>query len=110
MTIRTVDPFSREYARDYTNGWNVSENWTEGCLERADAREVSHAWYDGYHDSAAGRPKWTYRTWRRNGCDSDCGYQCDGPHRPAQRCPIYLMPGMRCMRTAGHAGDCKPYE
>lgn len=77
--IRSVDPDSREYTRDYTNGYTVGLRGTEGALEAADGRNVSHAWYDGYHDAAAGRDKWTYRTWRRNGCDANCGYACDGP-------------------------------
>lgn len=58
-----------DYQRDYRNGWNASArygtstapntvNAFEGPLDRADARGVSHAWYDGYHDQAAGRPRW----------------------------------------------------
>lgn len=82
--IATVAPESVQYTRDYLSGWNASERGSEGALERADDRNVSHAWYDGYHDNAAGRPKFTYRAWRRNGCDSDCGYVCDGPHREAE--------------------------
>ena len=81
MTIRMVDAWTREYARDYHAGWVVAERADPGALERADIRGVSHAWYDGYHDAAAGRPKWTYREWRRNGCDANCGYECDGPHK-----------------------------
>lgn len=77
--IRDVAPDSREYSRDYANGYSVGLRGTEGALEAADGRNVSHAWYDGYHDAAAGRDKWTYRTWRRNGCDANCGYTCNGP-------------------------------
>lgn len=84
VTIRTVDPNTREYDRDYRAGFATGERCAEGALERADARGVSHAWYDGYMDAATGRPRWTFRTWRRNGCDSVCGYDCDGPHRAAQ--------------------------
>lgn len=84
MRIRKVDPRSPEYDRDYMGGWRASERCTEGALERADQRGVSDAWYDGYHDVAAGRPRWTYREWRRNGCDSECGYDCDGPHRATE--------------------------
>lgn len=79
--IRKFDPNSREYARDYQAGWRASENYTDGTLDRADSRGASDAWYDGYHDSAAGREKWIYREWRRNGCDAGCGYACDGPHK-----------------------------
>lgn len=78
-----ADPHSRLYARDYMAGWNASVRAPYGdglTLERADDRNVSHAWYDGYNDHACGRERWTYRTWRRNGCDADCGYTCDGPH------------------------------
>lgn len=81
--IRDIDPNTPAYARDYVNGWNASERGSDGALDRADGRNVSHAWYDGYQDSAVGRPKWTYRTWRRNGCSSDCGYLCAGPHDEA---------------------------
>lgn len=80
-SIRTIDPTSPEYARDYRNGWHVGMRATDGALERADDRNVSHAWYDGYHDAAAGRAMWTYRTWRLNGCDDACGYACNGTHR-----------------------------
>lgn len=78
--IRSIDPQSPEYDRDYANGWRASENYTDGALERADARGVSHAWYDGYADSAAGRPKWTYREARRAGYDSVQEYW-DRPER-----------------------------
>lgn len=61
MTIRTVDPKSREYFNDYRAGWAASERMSEGALDRADSRNVSHAWYDGYHDHAAGRDKWTWQ-------------------------------------------------
>lgn len=80
--IRTIDPDTAAYARDYANGFRVGEQGAEGALESADSRGVSHAWYDGYHDAAASRPKWTYRRWRRNGpqCDSGCAFDCDGTH------------------------------
>ena len=83
MSITTIDPSTREYSRDYSAGWRASESGSDGALDRADRRGVSHAWYDGYSDSAAGRDKWTFRTWRRNGCDSNCGFTCSGPHRPS---------------------------
>lgn len=79
--IRTDPPDSDAYRLAYANGWIVGVRATEGALERADARGVSHAWYDGYMDAATGRPRWTYRYWRRNGCDATCGYDCNGPHR-----------------------------
>jgi hypothetical protein len=59
-----VEPITRlakgspEYKRDYRLGWAASERGTEGALDRADGRNVSHAWYDGYMDSACGREKW----------------------------------------------------
>lgn len=83
-TIRTVDPHSKQYDRDYLNGWNAdlrqlasTSYQVESALERADARGVSHAWYDGYHDSAASREKWTYRTARRLGYDCAETYLTD---------------------------------
>lgn len=63
--IRTVPADSPEYSRDYRAGWQASERYTEGALERADQRGVSHAWYDGYHDQAAGRERYAYRTARQ---------------------------------------------
>jgi hypothetical protein len=82
MSIRHIDPHTKEYARDYSNGWAASARPSEGsALERADGRGVSHAWYDGYSDMACGREKWTWRTWRRNGCTSNCGDVCNGPHK-----------------------------
>lgn len=74
--IRNVDPHLREYAHDYAAGWNVSQRAAVGALERADGRDVSHAWYDGYDDYACGRAKWTYRAWRRRGCDATCADAC----------------------------------
>lgn len=56
VIIRRIDPATREYAQDYRNGWRTSERCADGALDRADSRGVSHAWYDGYHDEAAGRP------------------------------------------------------
>jgi hypothetical protein len=48
----------KEYKRQYARGWNASERGSEGALERMDFREPNNtAWYDGYHDSAAGRDK-----------------------------------------------------
>lgn len=67
--IRQVPPDTAEYARDYENGWSAGERGSEGSLERADHRDVSHAWYDGYHDAAAGREKWAWRQARLDGFD-----------------------------------------
>jgi hypothetical protein len=68
-TIRTIDPAAqpREYARDYELGWRSGMRCTEGALGAADRRNVSHAWYDGYLDAAAGRAKWTWRATRLGG-------------------------------------------
>lgn len=46
----------------YRRGWSASQRYARGNsvsspLERADIRGESSAWYDGYHDHAAGRPK-----------------------------------------------------
>lgn len=74
MSIRDADPFSAGYTRDYNNGWRAGRKYTEvrglTPLERADQRNASHAWYDGYHDRDAGRPKWTWREARRRGFES----------------------------------------
>jgi hypothetical protein len=61
-TIRFIPRNTPEYARDYQLGWAAGERISDGALDRADARGVSHAWYDGYADSAAGRRKWHLRT------------------------------------------------
>lgn len=47
-----------EFDRDaYNRGWRSA--WSEGALDRADARRESDEWYQGYHDSAHGtRGKW----------------------------------------------------
>jgi hypothetical protein len=48
----------KEYKRQYARGWNCSARGTEGALERMDWREPNNsAWYDGYHDDAAGRDR-----------------------------------------------------
>lgn len=80
MATREIDPRTAEYARDYQLGWAASRRNSPNALENADIREVSHAWYDGYLDYAAGRMKWTWRVVRTNGplcghvapCDVDC--------------------------------------
>jgi hypothetical protein len=85
--IRHLDPHSAEYAKDYSLGWKAGERageGVEGVLDRADARNVSHAWYDGYHDQAAGREKFAYRTARRLGFESpDALYAAEEAERAA---------------------------
>src|SRR5262249_50824914 len=66
-TIRHLPANSPEYAREYNNGWRASQRCTEGALDRADDRDVSHAWYDGYEDYAIGNAKWTKRNERLAG-------------------------------------------
>lgn len=69
-TLKNIDP---KVLRDYRNGWRVSVNVADGALERADARGVSDAWYDGYSDAACGREKY-----HRLFCDSMTGHDyCD---------------------------------
>ena len=71
--IRHIPADSAEYAKDYTNGWRASQradDWDgQGLspLERADLRNVSHAWYDGWEDWAVGNAKWTKRNERLAG-------------------------------------------
>jgi hypothetical protein len=71
VSIRILDPNSTEYSCDYNSGWRAGQKYTEvnglNPQQRADQRNVSDAWYDGYTDADAGRPKWTWRTARRRG-------------------------------------------
>lgn len=56
------------YNRWYTRGWNYSETSPSPTLETGDRNNYPEAWYDGYLDSAAGRPKWHLREQRaKNG-------------------------------------------
>ena len=47
----------RTDTRAYRAGWAAAARGTDGALERADARGAAQAWYDGYLDYAARRPK-----------------------------------------------------
>ncbi|WP_152346610.1 hypothetical protein [Brevibacterium sp. CFH 10365] len=50
---------NRGYSNDdYRRGWDAERRGSETALERADARGEPTAWYDGYMDSATGRPKY----------------------------------------------------
>lgn len=53
----------QDYRKAYNRGWLASSRFTGRSsvspLERADDRGEPSAWYDGYHDHAAGRDKWT---------------------------------------------------
>jgi hypothetical protein len=53
--MRTITP---EYRKAYLRGWRASARVADGALDRADRRGEPDAWYDGYHDEAAGREKW----------------------------------------------------
>lgn len=44
------------YRRAYGRGWAASRRGSS--LEAADHRGEPDAWYDGYHDQAADRPRW----------------------------------------------------
>lgn len=53
------------YRAAYERGWRASQRYGLSTsyqvltpLERADMRGEFPAWYDGYHDHAADRPKW----------------------------------------------------
>jgi hypothetical protein len=95
-TIRSIPADSAEYARDYNNGWRVSQRCAEGALDRADERNVSHAWYDGYEDYALGNAKWTKKDER-----------LAGDHEPevqSYRCPCC---GTDVMDTPPVCGDCR---
>jgi hypothetical protein len=84
-TIHSIPADSAEYAKDYNNGWRVSQRAADwdgnglSPLERADERGVSNAWYDGFEDYACGHDKWRKRQER-----------LDGDHEPetmAYDCP-----------------------
>jgi hypothetical protein len=48
-----------QYRRHYERGWRASGRPDAVApLDAADARGEPDAWYDGYHDRAAGREKW----------------------------------------------------
>lgn len=46
----------RLYKKNYQRGWRASGG-EMGALDKADMRNESNAWYDGYYDYAS-RPKW----------------------------------------------------
>lgn len=48
------------YTKHYSRGWKA-ERSSDDALERGDQRSENRAWYDGYHDSAVGRPKFHSR-------------------------------------------------
>lgn len=50
------------YRRAYERGWRSGQRGAK--LEGADRRGEPDAWYDGFHDHAAGRPKWHLATCR----------------------------------------------
>lgn len=52
---------SDDYAKHYNRGW-AAGNRGGDVLDKADSRGEPEAWYDGYHDAAGGRPKWTTKT------------------------------------------------
>lgn len=64
--IGKLEPSGPSYTAAYRRGWDAAERGAEGALGRADFRNEPDAWYDGYVDSAAGRPKYTLRTVRRD--------------------------------------------
>lgn len=59
MTTPDLYPGSA-YRRDYDRGWRSGRRGSG--LESADMRGEPVAWYDGYQDAAAGRPKWHIAT------------------------------------------------
>ena len=51
-----------EYTGHYNRGWKASQGGgANSALDRADFRHEPDAWYDGYHDYAADRPKFHSR-------------------------------------------------
>lgn len=60
------------YRVDYRRGWRASAALRDGALERADIRNEPSAWYDGYFDYAASRPRY-----HSEGCtDRDTHQHC----------------------------------
>jgi len=62
MSVQNIDPNIRKYATEYNRGWRANDN-----ADIDAAGSTSDAWYDGYHDAAAGRLKWTWRKARLAG-------------------------------------------
>lgn len=91
--LRANTPENRGH---YRRGWNSSErSFLSGSdaspLERADSKGEPPAWYDGYMDSATGRPKWHSLT-----CPS-------GEHETSPECTLNQPRTARRYRTL--AGD-----
>jgi hypothetical protein len=55
---RLAAPADADYKAAYNRGWKAGNSGADFCLDNADGRGEPHAWYDGYHDAAACRPKW----------------------------------------------------
>jgi hypothetical protein len=94
--LRADTPENRGH---YRRGWNSSERtFLSGSdsspLERADSKGEPPAWYDGYMDSATGRPKWHSLT-----CPS-------GEHETSPECTLNQPRTARWYRTL--AGDELP--
>ena len=93
----------------YRAGWEAYERGAPDALDKADMRRVVREWYSGFHDAAAGRPKWhemkcdgcnewdhgdtpaparrpnhpptmTWETWRKMGRAKQWAYQSRCPH------------------------------
>lgn len=56
MTRSDLDPSARAW---YERGWRYSAGPCAKGLEHGDAMGAPDAWYLGYLDYAAGRPKWS---------------------------------------------------
>lgn len=59
-----------QYKIDYQRGWTASCRAANSTLDRADSRGEPRAWYDGYLDRAAGRPKWHTLHCPDDACDA----------------------------------------
>lgn len=62
MSTQHIDPKTQKYATEYNRGWKANDNADIDAVG-----STSDAWYDGYHDAAAGRAKWTWRKARKAG-------------------------------------------
>ncbi len=89
------------YRKAYERGWRASARYAMSSsyqvfspLERADMRGEPAAWYDGYLDMAAGRPKWhSYPapTFTDDDHSSDGGFRYPVNHGPDRR-PTTVKP------------------
>lgn len=88
-----------EYDGHYNRGYRASQSPGSGYgpskLERADDRNEPKAWYDGYHDYAADRPKFHSRdcSASRHGEDAGCSLLYDDTSPQEHRASYRTLAG-----------------